>query len=53
MSVELNRERQLVFLRQQRHIEKGVDTAGLNEAWPTRIPMITGFYRHPSWLVCF
>jgi hypothetical protein len=47
MSVERDRERQLIVLRQQRHIEKLADAAGLSEAWPTQIPMITGVYRDP------
>ena len=45
MSVERDRQRKLIVLRQQRHIEKLAEEAGLSDAWPTLIPMITGVYR--------
>jgi hypothetical protein len=52
MSVECDRERQLIVLLQQHVIEKLVDTAGLSEAWPTQVPMITQVYRDPCWPAC-
>jgi hypothetical protein len=45
MSVERDRESRLLVLRQQRHIEKLADVANLSDAWPVRVPIMTGLYR--------
>jgi hypothetical protein len=47
MSGERDRAQRLIVLRQQRHIEKLSEAAGLSDSWPTSIPVITGLYRDP------
>jgi Reverse transcriptase (RNA-dependent DNA polymerase) len=47
MSVERERAQRLIVLRQQRHIAKLSEAAGLSDSWPTSIPVITGLYRDP------
>jgi hypothetical protein len=47
MSVERDWTQRLIVLRQQRHIEKLSEAAGLTGAWSTSIPIITGLYRDP------
>jgi hypothetical protein len=45
MSVQRDRTRRIVILKQERHIEKLVEASGLEDAWPTRVPMIPSVYR--------
>jgi Reverse transcriptase (RNA-dependent DNA polymerase) len=40
-TVQHDRSKRIVVLKQQRHIEKLVETAGLQEAWPVKVPMIS------------
>jgi hypothetical protein len=47
MSVERDRAQHVIVLRQQRHIEKLSEAAGLSDAWPTCTPIISGLYRDP------
>ena len=48
MSIQRNRQQKLVYLKQQRHIEKLIDEHNLQEAWPVSIPMIVNVYKDPS-----
>lgn len=48
MSIQRDRSRRLIILRQQRHIEKLADMAGLSSAWPLKTPMASSVYRDPS-----
>ena len=45
MSIQRDRARRLIILKQERHIEKIVEASGLDAAWPTSIPMIPSVYR--------
>jgi hypothetical protein len=45
MSVQRYRAQRIVVLKQERHIHKLVEAAGLEEAWPTYVPMIPNVYR--------
>lgn len=45
MSVQRDRSRRIVVLKQQRHIEKLVDVAGITDARPVSLPMIPTVYR--------
>jgi hypothetical protein len=45
MPVERDRESRLLVPRQQLHIEELADVASLSDAWPVRVPIITGLYR--------
>jgi Reverse transcriptase (RNA-dependent DNA polymerase) len=47
MAVQRDRQRRVIVLRQQRHIEKLADMASLSSAWPVNTPMISGVYRDP------
>jgi hypothetical protein len=47
MSIERDRNRRMLVLRQQRHIEQLVQAGGLCDAWPKPIPIITGLYSDP------
>jgi hypothetical protein len=47
MSVERDRSRRLLVLRQQRHVDQLVQASGLGTACPKSLPMITGIYNDP------
>jgi hypothetical protein len=45
MSVQQMRSTRLIVLRQQRHINKIADVAGVSDAWPLQVPIIPAVYR--------
>jgi hypothetical protein len=45
MSVQRIPSTRLIVLRQQRHIDKLADVAGVSDAWPLQVPMIPAVYR--------
>jgi hypothetical protein len=45
MSVQRIRSTRLIVLRQQRHIDKLADVAGVSDAWPLQVPMMPAVYR--------
>lgn len=47
MLIQRDRKNKLVYLRQQRHIEKLIDTTGLQDAYPISTPMIVNVHRDP------
>jgi hypothetical protein len=47
MSVDCDRSRRLLVLRQQRHVDQLVQASGLSTACPKSLPMIVGIYVDP------